>query len=151
MYVAVVGASAATEAELGRAEECGRLLAEAGCIVVTGGLGGVMEAASRGAAEAGGRTVGLLPGEDREAANPWVEIALPTGLGELRNGLVVRAADAVLAIGAWGTLSEIALACAAGRRVVGLGTWRPAPAGEELAGMRHVEDPALAVAAILAS
>lgn len=124
MYVAVVGRGTATEEELAVAEEIGGRLASRRAVVVTGGLGGVMEAASRGAAQAGGGAVGLLPGFDRAAANPWVTIALPTGLGELRNGLVVRAADAVIAIGgAYGTLSEVALALKAGKPVVGVGTW----------------------------
>ena len=96
----------------------------AGAIVVNGGRGGVMAAASRGAQQAGGTVVGLLPGSDRAAANEWVTIALPTGLGELRNGLVVRAADVVVAVGgAYGTLSEIALALAAGVPVLGLASW----------------------------
>lgn len=124
MYVAVVGPGEATEEQLTAAEEVGARLASRGAVVVTGGLGGVMEAASRGAAQAGGRAVGLLPGLERAEANPWVTIALPTGLGELRNGLVVRAADAVIAIGgAYGTLSEVALALKAGKPVVGVGTW----------------------------
>jgi uncharacterized protein (TIGR00725 family) len=92
--------------------------------VVTGGLGGVMEAACRGARSRRGRTLGILPGEDREAANGWVEIAVATGLGELRNGLIVRACDALVAVGGGhGTLSEVALALKLGRPVVGLGTW----------------------------
>ncbi len=152
MYVAVVGPGSATAAERRHAHEVGRLLAEAGCVIVCGSLGGVMEAACRGAREAGGTTVGLLPGEDRAAANPWVAIALPTGLGELRNGLIVRASDAVIAIGgAWGTLSEIALARRAGRRVVGIDTWRVARGSGEVEGVEHVADPAAAVAAVLAS
>jgi uncharacterized protein (TIGR00725 family) len=106
------------------AEEVGRELASRGCIVVCGGLGGVMEAACRGAKEAGGTTVGILPGSDRAAANRWVDLALPSGLGEARNALVVRAADALVAVGGgFGTLSEIALALKAGKRVVGLDTW----------------------------
>src|SRR5229473_686544 len=114
-YIAVVGAGAC-EPEVARvAEEVGRLLGRAGAVLVCGGLGGVMEAACRGAREAGAITVGILPGERRSAANPWVTVALPTGLGELRNGLVVRAADALIAIGgAYGTLSEIALALKSG-------------------------------------
>ncbi len=124
MYVAVVGPGTATEEELAVAEEIGARLASRGAVVVTGGLGGVMQAASRGAAQAGGGAVGLLPGLDRAEANQWVTIALPTGLGELRNGLVVRAADVVIAIGgAYGTLSEVALALKAGKPVVGVGTW----------------------------
>jgi uncharacterized protein (TIGR00725 family) len=123
-YVAVVGAGEASAQELERAEEVGARLAELGAVVVTGGLGGVMEAACRGARSRRGRTVGILPGDDRSAANGWVEIALATGLGELRNGLVVRASDALVAIGGGhGTLSEVALALKLGRPVVGLGTW----------------------------
>lgn len=102
----------------------GRELGSRGVVVVTGGLGGVMEAACRGARDGGGTTIGILPGTDRAAANQYVEIAIPTGLGEARNALVIRTADALIAIGgAYGTLSEIALALKAGKRVVGLGTW----------------------------
>ena len=107
------------------AEGVGQALAQRGAVVVTGGLGGVMAAASRGAASAGGLTVGILPGLERHEANEWVQVALPTGMGELRNGLVVRAVDAVIAVGgAYGTLSEIALALATGVPVVGLNTWQ---------------------------
>jgi len=121
--VAVVGpGDGASASEEGVAFEVGRLLAGRGVTVVTGGLGGVMAAASRGAASVGGTVVGILPGLDRAAANPWVGVALPTGLGELRNGLVVRAADALVAVGgSLGTLSEVALALRAGKRVVGVG------------------------------
>jgi hypothetical protein len=99
----------------------GERLASRGAVVVTGGLGGVMEAACQGARAAGGLTVGLLPGDDRAAANRFVRVAIPTGLGELRNALVVRASDALVAIGGgYGTLSEVALALRAGKRVVGL-------------------------------
>ena len=144
-YVAIVGASEASEAEMANAETVGRLLAQAGAIVVCGGRGGVMAAACRGAAEAGGTAVGILPGLDRGGANEWVTVALPTGLGELRNGLIIRAADAAIAIGgAYGTLSEIALALQQGVGVVGLGTW-------EIDGVEHVNSPADAVARALAS
>jgi uncharacterized protein (TIGR00725 family) len=123
-YIGVVGPGQASEAELASAEEVGAGLAALGAVVVTGGLGGVMEAACRGARSRRGRTLGILPGEDREAANGWVEIAVATGLGELRNGLIVRACDALVAVGGGhGTLSEVALALKLGRRVVGLGTW----------------------------
>ncbi len=102
----------------------GGAIAEAGAWLVCGGGGGVMEAASWGAREAGGRTIGILPGEDLGAANPWIEVAIATGLGEARNLLVVRNADAVIAVGGeWGTLSEIALARKIGRPVVLLGSW----------------------------
>ncbi len=120
--VSVVGAGDASPKELALAESLGAALGRAGAIVVTGGLGGVMEAASRGCLEAGGSTVGVLPGTDPGAANPWVEIPLATGLGETRNALVVRIGEAVVAVGGeWGTLSEIALAKKIGREVGLLG------------------------------
>lgn len=107
------------------AEEAGQLLARAGATVVTGGLGGVMQAASRGAAGAGGQTIGILPGADAREANEYVRQAIPTGLGVVRNLVVVTAADAVLAIGGrHGTLSEIGLALRMGRHVVTLSSWR---------------------------
>lgn len=123
-YVAVVGPGQATPEQEQAAEQIGRELARKGAVVVCGGLGGVMAAACRGASDAGGLTVGFLPGTDRGKANQWVRIALPTGLGELRNGLIVRSADAVIAVGgAHGTLSEIALALKTGVPVIGLDTW----------------------------
>lgn len=123
-YVAVCGAGIAAQEEASLAEEVGRRLAERGAIVLCGGLGGVMEAAARGAVGAGGIAVGLLPGDDRTGAAPPLTLALPTGMGEGRNALIARAADAVIAIGGeWGTLSEIALALKMGKPVVGLGTW----------------------------
>ena len=130
-YIAVIGAGRADPPQIDEAEAAGRALAEAGAVVVSGGLGGVMEAACRGARAAGGTTLGLLPGSDRSTANEWVSVAVPTGLGEARNALVVRAADAVIAVaGEYGTLSEIALALKLGRPVVGLGTWELARDGE---------------------
>jgi uncharacterized protein (TIGR00725 family) len=123
-YIAVVGPGEATPDEVERAELIGRGLASRGAIVVCGGLGGVMEAAARGAAATGGVVLGLLPGADRAAANPHVTVAIPTGMGEMRNALVVRTADAVIAVGgAYGTLSEIALALRTGVPVVGVGSW----------------------------
>ena len=146
-YVAVVGPGDASSEELHAAEEVGAGLAALGAVVVTGGLGGVMEAASRGAKSRRGRTIGILPGEDRDAANGWVDVAIATGLGELRNGLIVRAVDAVVAVGGGhGTLSEIALAMKGGRPVVGVGTWA-------VHGVDHVGTPADAIertAALLA-
>jgi uncharacterized protein (TIGR00725 family) len=125
------------------AEEVGRLLAEAGAIVVTGGRTGVMEAASKGACEAGGTTLGILPGADRSEANEWVAVAVPTGMGEARNALVVRAADGLVAVGgAWGTLSEIALARKTGKPVAGLESW-------DLDGVDRFETAAEAVTAVL--
>jgi uncharacterized protein (TIGR00725 family) len=131
VYVAVSGGGDAGEAAYRRAEEVGRELARRGAVVVTGGLGGAMEAACRGAKAEGGTTVGILPSDDRATANAWVDVAIPTGLGEARNALLVRAADALVAIeGEFGTLSEIALALKLGRPVVGLGTWELARGGE---------------------
>src|SRR3954465_6441712 len=135
-WIAIVGPGSAEAPELEVAEEAGAAVAEAGAGLVCGGLGGVMEAACRGARSRGGLTLGLLPGSDREAANGWVLVAVPTGLGEARNALVVRAADAgVAAAGVWGcgggggTRSESALALKTGVRVVGVGRWEPAIAG----------------------
>lgn len=122
--VAVVGPSEASAEEARAASAVGAALAARDVIVVCGGLGGVMEAACAGARSAGGTTIGLLPGTDRAAANRFVSFAIPTGLGELRNGLIVRACDALIAVGAgYGTLSEIALALRAEKRVVGVGSW----------------------------
>ncbi|MEA2672497.1 MAG: hypothetical protein QOG45_2717 [Chloroflexota bacterium] len=124
VLVAVCGPGQAGAEEERLAEEVGRRLAEAGAVVLCGGLGGVMAAAARGARAAGGLCVGLLPGDDPQDADPEVGLALPTGLGELRNGLLVRACGAVVAIGgAYGTLSEIGFALRLGRPVVGLHTW----------------------------
>jgi uncharacterized protein (TIGR00725 family) len=138
-YIAVVGASNATVADMVDAEEVGRLLGLAGATVVCGGRGGVMAAASKGAAGAGGIVIGMLPGDDRSDANNWVSIAIPTGLGELRNGLIVRTADAMIAVGgAYGTLSEVALGLQAGLSVYGLHTW-------EIDGIEQVGSPEEAV------
>lgn len=144
-YVAVVGASQATDADMADAEQVGRLLAQAGATIVCGGRGGVMAAASRGAAAAGGTVIGMLPGDDRSDANEWVSVAIPTGLGELRNGLIVRTADVMIAVGgAYGTLSEVALGLQAGLRVYGLHTW-------EIEGIEPVDSPAVAVERALAA
>ena len=141
-YVAVVGPGDASPAELESAELIGRGIAQGGDVLVCGGLGGVMAAACRGAVSAGGMTVGILPGSDRSAGNEWLTVAIPTGLGELRNGLVIRAADAVIAVGgAYGTLSEVALALKTGVPVIGLPTW-------EIEGIEVVESPERAVRAI---
>lgn len=122
--IAVCGAGACDPQIAAWAEEVGRRIAAAGALLVCGGLGGVMEAACRGAVQAGGLTLGILPGVDRAAANPFVRIPVPTGMGHARNVLIVQTADVVIAIsGEYGTLSEIALARKCGRRVVGLHTW----------------------------
>lgn len=103
----------------------GQGIAQAGAILFCGGLGGMMEAAAQGAKEAGGKTVGLLPGADKTAANEFIDIAIPTDLGAYRNAVLVRSCDAVIAIhGAYGTLSEIAFALRLGVPVIGLHTWK---------------------------
>ena len=123
-YISVIGAGQASEDEAAAAEEIGRLLAEAGALLICGGLGGVMDAAARGCRAAGGTSVGILPGDDRTDGSPHLTVRIATGLGEARNAIVARAADAVIAVGGeFGTLSEIALALKMGKPVVGLGTW----------------------------
>jgi uncharacterized protein (TIGR00725 family) len=125
MYAGIIGpGGGATGADCAIAYEAGTLLAQAGAVVVTGGLGGEMAAASRGAFESGGTTVGLLPGNYREAANPYLTVSLPTGMGEMRNALLVRSCNGIIAIGgSWGTASEIALACRIGVPVFSIGGW----------------------------
>ena len=151
-YVAVVGAGRATPDEERTAEGVGRGLAGAGAVVVCGGLGGVMEAACRGARSSAGTTVGILPGASRADANPFVDVAIPTGLGELRNGLVVRAADAVVAVGGeFGTLSEIALALKARKPVVSVGGWELSRAGQRVGEIERATSAEDAVARVLAA
>lgn len=137
----MIGSGAEHEA---RAEEVGRLLAERGCVVVTGGLGEVMAAAARGAKEAGGVTIGILPGTSREDASQWIDHAVATGLGHMRNFAVAASGDAVIAVGgAWGTLSEIALAKILGRPVVIL------EPGLEVDGVERAATPEDAVELVL--
>jgi uncharacterized protein (TIGR00725 family) len=122
--VGVIGSATCDEATACIAEEVGRRLADQYFVVLTGGRGGVMEAASRGAKQAGGLTIGLLPGAEPAEANPYVDVPLATGLSDARNAVVACASEVLIAIaGEYGTLSEIALALKMGRRVVGLGTW----------------------------
>ncbi len=129
LHVAVIGDGDPRGPEAHRtlewAEEVGQLLARGGAVVITGGLGGVMRAASRGAQGGGGTTIGILPGADPADANEFVSIPIATGLGVVRNLVVVTAADAVVAVGGrHGTLSEIGLALRMGRHVVALSSWR---------------------------
>jgi uncharacterized protein (TIGR00725 family) len=143
--VSVIGSGSAWEAA---AEEVGRLLAERGCTVVTGGLDEVMAAAHRGAKEAGGTTIAILPGEDRSDADPWADHVVATGIGHARNLAVAASGDAVIAVGGtWGTLAEIAFARRLGRPVVAL-EGAPAVEGVEVAktpadavelALRHLE------------
>ena len=123
--IAVIGAQDAKEEEIVAAERIGELLAQAGCVLVCGGLGGVMEAASRGAKKNNGLVLGILPSRRKSDANKFVDVAIPTGMGEGRNFLVVASADAVIAVGGgFGTLSEIALALKMGLPVVSLFSWK---------------------------
>ena len=146
LYISVSGSGGAPPEVSALAEEVGSLLAEAGAVVVCGGLGGVMEAVCRGAKSAGGTTVGILPGTVRSDANDFVDVALPTGLGESRNALVARAADALIAIGGeFGTLSEIGLALKIGKPVVGLGTWELHRRGEVVDAIEPAATPSEAV------
>jgi len=127
----VVGGADAPEPRRRAARALAAALARGGAWIVCGGRGGVMEAAARGCAEAGGVAVGILPGDDAREANDWIGLPLATGLGEARNALVVRCAQAVVAVGGgWGTLSEVALAAKTGRPVALLG--EPATTGLEL-------------------
>lgn len=147
----MIGGGADVPEDVEVAREVGRRLAEGGAIVVCGGLGGVMEAACRGAAEAGGTSIAILPGPDRAAANRWATFAIPTGLGEARNALVARAADAVIAVGGeLGTLSEIALALRNGTPVVGYRTWELANRAGPYDGIEPVGTAAEAVDLALA-
>ncbi|WP_135853715.1 TIGR00725 family protein [Halorussus salinus] len=123
MRVSVIGGSTVTESQAKSAERVGRRLAQRGHTVVCGGLGGVMEAACRGASETDGRTIGILPGEERAAANPHVDVPIATGLGHARNALVVMNGDAVIAVdGGVGTLSEVGYAGVFDRPIAGIGT-----------------------------
>ncbi|MBF0505567.1 MAG: TIGR00725 family protein [Nitrospirae bacterium] len=122
--IAVIGAGNADGHLLAVAEEVGRLIALNGAILVCGGLGGVMEAAAKGAKSGGGLTVGILPGFEKGDANPHIDVPIATGLREGRNVLIVRSSDALIAVGGeYGTLSEIALSLKTGKTVIGIGTW----------------------------
>ncbi|MFN8590727.1 MAG: TIGR00725 family protein [Thermomicrobiales bacterium] len=124
LRIAVCAPGTASDEELLLAGRVGTLLAESGCTLVCGGLGGAMAAACRGAKEAGGTTIGIIPGYDDRAANPWVDHVICTGLGQARNTLVAATGQALIAVGGgWGTLSEIALGLRLGRSVVLLGGW----------------------------
>lgn len=122
--IAVIGGAAPDEQSWKAAFRVGELIAEKGGILVCGGLSGVMEAAAQGAKSKGGLTIGILPGHSCQEANPYIDLAIATGLGHLRNSLVVLNAQAVIAInGQYGTLSEIALAKIYGQPIIGLNTW----------------------------
>jgi len=151
MIVAVIGAGRCSEVVAQVAESVGRELARRGATVVCGGLGGVMEAACRGAKSEGGLTIGILPGFSRHEANPHVDIPVVTGLGEARNVIVVRTSQAVIAVdGEYGTLSEIAYALKLGIPVVGLSTWQLAKQGRQVPAIVEAATPVEAVVKALA-
>jgi uncharacterized protein (TIGR00725 family) len=146
IYIAVCGPGIASEQEEAWAEEVGRLLAREGAVVVCGGVSGVMDAVARGASAEGGVSIGILPGFDRTEASPHLTHSIPTAMGEGRNALVVRAADAVIAVaGEFGTLSEIALALKMGIPVVGLATWELRRGGRPVQAYETAETPEEAV------
>ena len=124
IFIGVIGAGDCSDEVYKLAEEVGERIAKAGAVLVCGGLGGVMEAASRGAKKGGGTTIGILPGIDKNQANPYIDFPVVTGLGEGRNLLVIRNSDVVIALpGEYGTLSEIAFCLKLGKPIIGLSTW----------------------------
>ena len=142
--IAVVGAGIADEGTYQIAYTMGKLLGEKGAIVYTGGLGGVMEAACKGASEAGATTVGILPGHKPEEANPYVKVLVFSDMGHARNVILIRSVEAVIAIsGGYGTLSEIALALKMWKPVIGINTW------ENIPGVNYVSSPEEALAKLL--
>jgi uncharacterized protein (TIGR00725 family) len=142
--IGVIGGSECSREIETLAEAVGEGLAQRGAVLICGGRGGVMAAACRGAARRGGTTIGLLPGTDRGEANPWVSLAIPTGLGQARNAVIATAAAALIAVdGSYGTLSEIALALRLGRPVIGLRSW-------DIDGVTPADSPDAAVSLALA-
>jgi len=141
IHIGVIGAGDCPLETYQLSYDVGHSIGEKGWVLFCGGLGGVMEGAAKGCLERGGTTVGLLPGTRKESANPYIALAIPTGMGEARNVMVVRASDVVIAIaGGFGTLSEIGLALKIGKPVIGLGTWR------DIDGVDYVQTPQEAIA-----
>jgi hypothetical protein len=146
IVLAVIGSATCDSVVAAQAREVGREIARRGVVLVCGGRGGVMEAACQGAKEEAGTTVGILPGTTRDEANRYVDLPIATGLGEARNAIVVRTADAVIAVsGGYGTLSEIGLALKMGRPVVGLGSWELRQPGQTSGGLIPATTPVQAV------
>ena len=138
--IGVIGGSDVTDDIAADAEKIGAAIARAGAIVVTGGAGGVMEAACKGAKSEGGTTIGILPGTDAREANAYVDIPIVTGMNQARNVIIARTAHALIALdGSFGTLSEIAFGLHFDKPVIGLGTWKLSSAS----GRNHVKDPLL--------
>lgn len=157
IYVGVIGSSECNNDLADLAYRAGKAVAAEGAVLVCGGLGGVMHHACRGAKEEGGVTIGILPTGDRRHANPYVDHAIPTALGEARNSIVVRTADAVAAIGgSYGTLSEMAFALRLEKPLAGVKTWRMSPGGYGNAShppppVEYFEDPAAAIRHVLSA
>jgi uncharacterized protein (TIGR00725 family) len=144
--IAIIGGSQCSAKEAKLAEEVGRELARQGVVLVCGGLGGVMEAACKGASSEGGLTIGILPGDSHQAANPYVQISIVTGMGYARNVAVVKSAQAVIAIGgSYGTLSEIGHALQSGIPIIGLNTWSLSRNGQQDNSITPAQSPAEAV------
>jgi uncharacterized protein (TIGR00725 family) len=142
-HIGIIGAGECSLETYQQAKELGYYIGRNHWILICGGLGGIMEGAAEGCYQAGGMTVGILPGNEKNAANPFINIPIATGLGEGRNVLVVKASDVVVAIaGGYGTLSEIGLALKIGKPVVGLGTWL------DIDGIDYVETPQQAIVAV---
>jgi uncharacterized protein (TIGR00725 family) len=145
-FIAVIGGGQCSANEARLAEEVGRELARRGAVLVCGGLGGVMEAACKGASSEGGLTIGILPGDSRQAANPHVQIPIVTGMGHARNVAVVKSAQAVIAIGgSYGTLSELGHALQRGIPVISLNTWSLSRNGQQDNSIIPAQSPAEAV------
>ncbi|HEV8584621.1 MAG TPA: TIGR00725 family protein [Methylomirabilota bacterium] len=150
LHIGVVGEGACSRATARRAERVGAAIARAGAVLFCGGRTGVMEAASRGAARAGGTVVGVLPGFSRRDANRWITIPVVTGMDQARNVVLVRSCDAVIAVGgAYGTLSEIALALKLGVPIIGLSTWRLGPPERRRVPLTRARTPEDAVRAAM--
>lgn len=146
MYIAVIGAGVCNKKTGEIAYEVGKEIAKAGHILICGGLAGVMEYAAKGAFEAGGTTIGILPGTSKKDANSYIKVAITTGLGEARNAIIARTADALIAIdGEFGTLSEIALGLKMGKKVIGIGTWRLFKDNDESSEIQKADYPKQAV------
>ncbi len=146
MRIGIIGAGSCDSRIAALAEETGRLLAEVGAVIYCGGLGGVMEAACKGASSAGGLTVGILPSDRAKDANRYVQIPVATGLGQARNLVIIQSSQALIAIsGGYGTLSEIGFALKLNRPVVGLETWPGLP------GIRYVKSPEEAAEAAISA
>jgi len=145
-FIAVIGPGEASPKELELAEAIGRLIARQGAVLICGGMGGVMEAACRGACLEKGQTIGILPVDNREMANPYVQVPIVTGMGQARNVVVVRSAQVVIAIGGgYGTLSEIGHALRCGIPVIGLNTWSLVKNGQPDRSIIQTKSPAEAV------